>query len=262
MEVKRLAGKKKIKKAERPPKRQRQAGPKTAPKPVLKLAVRREPKAQAEVKSIAPSENVLQGREFSMFQPEFEASQTFQISPSCNDNAKESKLGAADHFGFYYGVVVPKTHRDDIHEALASVVSDHRFFQPSEMVEDDCTMSIFQQEYRKVSRLDSPKMSLSSSIKGSSLKSFGMAEEPRNPPAENKNMFVKMQMLCAAPPKANARFQLIAPTDQASSQLGGLTDELDKSQNSGGFFPKPNKSSSRRSRRASRKNSSVENLNI
>lgn len=130
----------------------------------------------------------------------------------------------------------------------------------NEMNDDEGTEGVFQPEYRRVSRLDSPKMSISSSIKGRSVFAFQFQEDI--PQLEPSDMLAKMQFLCNPVPKPT-RFKLVSavPQDQGSVHLALLTDDHDKSMYSQFIDDRNKKSSSRRSRRASRKNSSVENFN-
>lgn len=156
-----------------------------------------------------------------------------------------------------------KMHDAQSQDRPVSQFHENRFVMASELNEDEGIEAVFQQEFRRVSRLDSPKMSISSSIKGRSV--FGFQFQEDLPPlVEPSDMFTKMQNLCNPPPKANSRFRLMAPlpVDQGSANLGLMTDDADKSLYSQMLDERNKKSSSRRSRRASRKNSSVENLNV
>lgn len=146
---------------------------------------------------------------------------------------------------------------------------DFNFPLSSDLMEDEGMEPIFHKQYQKVECLDSPKMSNSSSKKGNSLFKWKLYDDPFLPNEQFTNdnkpdMFTKMKNFCNVPTKLQSRFKLIPAINEEKpgEKILVLSNDVDLSLYSQTPEVFVKKSSSRRSRKNSRKNSSVENLTL
>jgi hypothetical protein len=272
MEVKKFAVRKKQKKIEKRPKKSREPRePKEVREPresrvtaasPSKRSTRppaiSEPKAFEAESERQHSELLARPREISMAPSEPDMANYSQISPSdFEENRGRSRL--RDPFEGY-GNIFHHINEAQSQDRQLSHQTENRYLFTSDINEEEGMEPIFHQEFRKVSRLDSPKMSISSSIRGRSVRGFFFHEdEPKR--KEPNDLFTKMQKLCAPQPKGNLPFRLLPLAGDAFGGKGLLWNEDEgKSQQSQDVDFRFTKVPGRRSRKNSRKNSSVENL--
>ena len=145
--------------------------------------------------------------------------------------------------------------------------TDLNFPFSSDVMEDEGMEPIFHKQYQKVRCLDSPKMSISFTKTPVQVPLLRFQEDQlpfNNVHAGDSLMFTKMQQLCNSSVKSGTNFQLICPLgqDATSELILQVPSDLEKSMASNTASFLFNKSSSRKSRKNSRKNSSLENLKM
>lgn len=275
METKKFTVKKKIKKAEKQGKKARGAASRKAAKVASppKIEFKIEPKATQKreqrvivtrgMKSECPSERYMPGREVSFIQTDLEQKELSQLSVFYVDNPRDRQLSVVEQSN-------PVWDLDNLNDPEEMLVVPHshptgnRGRTSQEVTEEEGAVSIFQEEFRKVSRLDSPKMSISSSIKGRSLHNYRFFDQLPIPQSQN-DVFMKMKNFLNPPQRQSNGLnfvQTLPAMDHQRLPPIPLLEETEKSNGSEMFRFLSNKSSSRRSRKNSRKNSSVENLNV
>lgn len=134
-----------------------------------------------------------------------------------------------------------------------SVHTDLNFPFTSDVMDDEGMELIFHKKYQKVQKLDSPQMSLSSTQKVNILPLFRFQDdhkfgfEPFR--QDNSEMFSKMQLFCRDS-VVKKSFRLLPTFRKEVGHDFGIKQET------------KNKSSSRKSKKTSRKNSNNENFNL
>lgn len=266
MEVKKFAVRKKQKKIEKRAKKPREPREPRESRATAASPSKRstrppaisEPKPFEVESERQPSEALMRPREISMVPSEPDMGNYSQISPSdYEENRGRSRL--RDPFEGY-GNIFQHLNEAQSQDRQPSQLTENRYLFTSDINEEEGMEPIFHQEFRKVSRLDSPKMSISSSIRGRSVRGFFFHEdEPKR--KEPNDLFTKMQKLCAPQPKGNLPFRLLPMGGDGLGGKGLLWNEDEgKSQQSQDADFRFLKVPGRRSRKNSRKNSSVENL--
>lgn len=195
----------------------------------------------------------------------FEFELGFNISQSDFDN-KHARTSVINKGQIPYESTVPLScHLND--PEVPGSQTDLNFPFSSDVMEDEGMEPIFHKQYQKVRCLDSPKMSISSTKTPVQVPLLRFQEDqipfndvhPGDP-----SMFTKMQQLCNSSVKSGTKFQLICPfgQDDTCELILQVPSDLEKSMatNTASFLF--NKSSSRKSRKNSRKNSSLENYKV
>lgn len=282
MQTKRFSVKKKIKKVEKQGKKTRGASvkraakavqpAKTEPKTELKIEPKVEQRREQRViivhgmKSECPSERHMNGRDFSYNQNELDLRELSQMSAYGIENQPDRQMSVDDQ-KYQVWDFDQLNENDDLLVVPHSQTIGNRGRNSHEITEEEGTVSIFQPKFRKVSRLDSPKMSISSSIKGNSLHNYRNFDQlppfPQTQPGHET--LAKMQKFLNYPSRQSygLNFVQTGPTvDQPRLSPLLVPEETEKSLASEIICVLPNKSSSRRPFKKSRKNSSVENLKI
>lgn len=206
------------------------------------------------------SEAPVRPPEISLIPSEPELGNFSQISPSDFEDARQrSRLrDPFEPYGHGFG----HQHEARSQDPQSSQFTENRFPFTSDINEEEGMEPVFHQEYRKVSRLDSPKMSIASSQRNRSFRSFFFREEGERPD-DRSDMLSKMQKLCAPSQKGSLPLKLLPMTAEDSEAKGTWVfwgEDIDRSQQSHDPDHRFGKGVARKSRKNSRKNSSVENL--